>query len=197
MGHDHHHHSSSDYFMEQVCTLGICAAMGVVMILLYTNDVLGIYLNGKFHVFVLWSGISLLVLVAIRLPFLWLDSGRLKMAEGHNHDHDHDHAHAHEHHHDHGHEHAHGHEHHHHEHDHDHEHAHAHHHDHDHTHDDLAEDDHGHDHSFSPWRYCVLLLPVVLFLLKVPWPDPPEPDDGIPYFSIVDVERAAYTPDSR
>src|SRR5207249_7750262 len=71
--------------------------------------------------------------------------------------HDHDH-----HDHDHGHHHDHDHEHHHHDHDHDHGHAHAH------AHEQTPGHDHGHDHGWAPWRYTVLMLPVVLFLLNLP-----------------------------
>jgi hypothetical protein len=56
---------------------------------------------------------------------------------------------------------------HHHEHHHDegagHEHAHAGHH---HHHDDHGPEDH--DHGWAPWRYVVLLVPVILFMLGLP-----------------------------
>ncbi len=69
-----------------------------------------------------------------------------------------------EHDHDHGHTHEHGaacdHTH-----DHDHEHGHTHGHDHAHAH---GGHDHGHDHGWNPWRYIVLLLPVVLYFLNLP-----------------------------
>jgi uncharacterized repeat protein (TIGR03943 family) len=42
-----------------------------------------------------------------------------------------------------------------------HDHAHGHPHAHDHSH----ADDHGHEHGWSPWRYAVLLFPLMLFLL--------------------------------
>src|SRR5207248_10502010 len=64
-------------------------------------------------------------------------------------DHGHDHHHHHDH--DHGHDHDHAHDHH------DH-----HHHDHDHAH------DHGHSHGWTPAKYAVLLLPLVLYLLHLP-----------------------------
>jgi hypothetical protein len=49
-------------------------------------------------------------------------------------------------------------------HDHSHDHSHEHGHDHSHGH------DHGHDHShgLAPWRFALLLLPVVLFILGLP-----------------------------
>jgi uncharacterized membrane protein YcgQ (UPF0703/DUF1980 family) len=59
------------------------------------------------------------------------------------HDHDHDCGHEHGHHHDHDHDHGHG-------------HAHGHGH------------DHGHDHGWSPWRYIVLLFPIILYFLDLP-----------------------------
>jgi hypothetical protein len=46
-------------------------------------------------------------------------------------------------------------------HHHDHDHGHSHDHEHAHEHDD-------HDHGWAPWRYIVLLLPVVLYFLNLP-----------------------------
>src|SRR5262249_18283679 len=43
-----------------------------------------------------------------------------------------------------------------------HDHGHAHDHDHDHGH------DHDHSHGWAPWRFVVLLLPVVLYFLNLP-----------------------------
>lgn len=53
------------------------------------------------------------------------------------------------------------------QHDHDHEHCG---HDHDHCGHDHAHqhDHHGHDHGWAPWRYVVLLFPVVLYFLHLP-----------------------------
>jgi hypothetical protein len=77
-----------------------------------------------------------------------------------------------------GHEHApgetceHGHEHHHHEHAPgekcDHEHHHAHEHNIGHAHAAPDHDEADHDHGWAPWRYVVVLLPIILFLLGVP-----------------------------
>jgi hypothetical protein len=70
--------------------------------------------------------------------------------------------------------HVHDHEHHHHEHDCDHDHDHHHGHDcgHDHEHADHVHAaptcPAGHDHGFAPWRYVVLLVPIILFLLGLP-----------------------------
>src|SRR5581483_4580711 len=145
MAHDHHHHSASDYYLEQLCTLGVCGAMGVVMILLYHYQVLGIYLHEKFHLPVLAGGIGLLVLVAVRGVAIWFAGSPAAAGDEHDHDHDHDHDHEHDHGHDHHHDHDHAHEHgHDHDHDHDHDHAHEHGHDHDHDH------DHAHEHTHAP-----------------------------------------------
>jgi hypothetical protein len=111
---------------------------------------------------VLWSGIALLALVALRAIGLWWSAGSLSA----NTDHEHEHAHCPDHDHDHGHAHVH---HHHEEHSHTiaaHEHTHDCHHAHEHG---LAPaHDCGHEHSWNPGRYIVLLLPIVLFFLHLP-----------------------------
>jgi uncharacterized membrane protein YcgQ (UPF0703/DUF1980 family) len=144
MGHDHHHGGDvSTYYVEQLCTIGVCGAFGAVAIMLYSRNTLRIFLDPKFHPFVLGAGIALLVMVAIRAVSVWQTAGG---AADHNHDHCHGHDCSHDHEHDH--------------HDHDHEQGHDHAHVHSH--------DHGHDHSWNPWRYAVLLLPIVLFFLNLP-----------------------------
>ncbi len=172
-----HDDDANSYYLDQLCTIAICGALGGVSIMLWQRDLLRYILAPTFHLPVLLTGITLVVLVGIRTAFLWKELGQ--PAHGHTHDHghcDHDHDHCgHDHHHDHGHGH------HHHDHDHDcgdhHDHHHQHvtaappapaphthdHHGHDHNH-----DDHGHDHGFSPWRYAVLMLPVVLYFLDLP-----------------------------
>src|SRR5262249_19300624 len=103
--------------------------------------------------------------VAIRALAVWRLAGQTSHSHAHDHhDHHHHHDHAHHHHHDHGHEHSHEHSHG----DHDHAHHHHHGHDHDHAHAHGQAHDHGHEHSWSPWRYTVLMLPVVLFFLNLP-----------------------------
>lgn len=170
MGHDHHHHhdDQNTYFMEQLCTIAMCGAFGGVAVMLWARGTLKLFLDPKFHPFVLAGGITLLALVAIRALAVWRQTGPAPHAHDH---HEHDHAHEHTHHacaHDDGHEHdhtcAHGHDHAH-EHTHacahGHDHAHDHHHGHDHAH-------HDHDHAWNPWRYAVLLLPIVLFFMNLP-----------------------------
>jgi hypothetical protein len=155
MAHDHHHHGGSTYYLDQLCTIAACGALGGVSILMYAlrgpdgKPKLEYILAPQFFIPVLLGGITLVALVAIRAVTLWQEAGR---TPNHVHGHDccdHDHDHAHEHVHEHPH---HG--------DHDHDHAHVHSHDHSH--------DHGHEHGWTPARYAVLMLPIVLYFLNLP-----------------------------
>ena len=65
--HDHaHEDEQSTYYLDQLCTIGICGALAVVLILAYLHSALNEILNPKFHQPVLWGGLALLLLVAIR-----------------------------------------------------------------------------------------------------------------------------------
>src|SRR5262245_44671092 len=108
-----HSHEGENYYLDQLCTIGVCGALGGVAIMMYVQGMLQYILVKQFHLWVLLGGIALLVLVLVRAVALWFSAGRVSHA--HNHNHDHDHAH---HHHDHGHDHDHG--------DHQHEHEHCH-----------------------------------------------------------------------
>jgi hypothetical protein len=157
MGHDHGHDHShgSNYYLDQLCTIAACGALGGVSIMMYFDGRLKYILTPFFFVPVLVGGIALAAMAVVRAITLWREAGSVPQ-DGHIHD-------GHHHHHDEGqhhhHEHNHDHEHHHHEHDHDH-----HHHDHGHDH----SHDHGHDHSWTPARYAVLMLPIVLYFLNMP-----------------------------
>jgi hypothetical protein len=212
MAHDHQH-SGESYYLDQLCTIGICAAIGLVMFLLWYWGSL-YYLKSTFAVFVMLGGSALMILAAIRGIALWITVGRDKKksvaVHQHHHHHSHDHLHDHTHCHDHDHDHHHHHE---------HESAAAitekpggstgfssvplqvvhQHGDHDHDHGDAGHYDEGHDHGWAPWRYAVLVLPVVLFLLDVPPRSSSEDlaDDGIPYLSYAKVEQAAKDPQAR
>jgi hypothetical protein len=178
--HDHDHaHDANSYYLEQLFSIAVCGALGGVAVMLYATGRLGLMLHPKFHIWVLLGGIALLLLVVVRAVALWFE---VEDATAHAHAHDHDHDHDHDHHHDHehgccDHDHDHGHE---------HGHSHgvqappvsgtaiaslplaapaaapAHTHEHDHSH------DHGHDHGWAPWRYVILILPVVLYFLNMP-----------------------------
>jgi hypothetical protein len=133
---------------------------------------LSLMLHRKFHFYVLLGSLLLLTTVTIRAVVLWFQVDKDDAAAGHEHDHDH----AHDHHHEHGCC----------DHDHDHDHgvvgqpalqgvatslpvvagAGTGHHDHDHDHDHTHE--RGHDHGWAPWRYIVLMLPLMLYFLNLP-----------------------------
>jgi uncharacterized protein DUF1980 len=169
MGHEHHHHPGESYYLDQLCTVAVCGLLGGIAFLIWKVKLLMNFniLVPEFNLWVLLGGAALLGLVAVRAVTLWAEVGKRKAV----HDHEHEHVHAHDHEHEHGescgHDHVCEHDHEHaHEHDHEpghvqareHEHAHGHEHHH-HAH------DHGHDHGFAPWRYAVLLLPMMLSAL--------------------------------
>jgi uncharacterized repeat protein (TIGR03943 family) len=152
--HEHEHtHEEDTYYLDQLCMLTLSAAFGGVCLGLYfwKTDMLTRLLGPQFHVFVLVSGFTLIGLAVLRAVSLWVQAGNDKRQAAHDHAHEHGedcHLHGAECH-DHGHDHAHA-----------HEHGHGHHH-----HDHGAED---HDHSWAPWRYVVLLIPVIFFMLGLP-----------------------------
>jgi uncharacterized membrane protein YcgQ (UPF0703/DUF1980 family) len=173
----HHHghtHDTDTYYLDQLCMIGLTGAFSAICLTLYffKTGMLNLLLTDQFHPYVLAAGIALAIVTLVRATVLWRASGKT----GHHHDH----AHGHDDHshgacgHDHGAcDHDHG-EHGHHHHDHDHDHA-------GHTHEPQtatvplavvehqhAEEDDGHDHGWAPWRYIVLLIPLMLFLLGVP-----------------------------
>jgi hypothetical protein len=198
MGHAHAHDRGS-YYLEQIWTIATCGALGVVMILLWEYKVLPIFLDPKFHDPVLWGGVALLVLVAIRITALWRAVGQTVAGHTHSHGHVPEHGPAGDHR-DHGHEHGPACDHHHDGHE---EHG-------DEDESDEAdpvladqgvhhhEDDHGHDHGFAPWRYAVLLVPILLFLIRIPWPQPEEPvEDNVIAMKLGEAEGSAESPDAR
>ncbi|HTU18260.1 MAG TPA: hypothetical protein VMG10_09405 [Gemmataceae bacterium] len=178
MAHDHSHGDRSAYYLNQLFTIAVCGALGGVAVMLWWSGKIALMLHPKFYLWVLLGGITLLVLVVLRAMAVWQSVDEPITVPDHTHDHEHcghDHGHC---------DHDHGHDpgiqtaaqttgystaaaspapsmpvHHHHDHDHDHEH---HHHGHDHGH------DHDHEHGWAPWRYVVLLLPVVLYFLNLP-----------------------------
>jgi DUF1980 C-terminal domain len=187
--HHDHHHVDDTYFLDQICMVALSGGFGVICLSLYfiQKGMLNLLLGPQFHAFVLGSGIALVVVAVIRAGMLWSMAGGKATSTGHDHadNHDaHEHSHGHDdcvhdhdncgHEHSHGHSHAHSHSHA--ESDHDHEHSHAEvaqsrafghtpepapAHGHSHSHDN-------HDHGWAPWRYVVLLVPIILFLLGLP-----------------------------
>ena len=88
-GHDHHHehaHGAADYYLEQLLTIFICGAFGIVAILMFHFDMLKHILAPQFYTPVLIGGIGLLIVTAVRGVCLWRSVGG-------DHQHDHDHAH--------------------------------------------------------------------------------------------------------
>jgi DUF1980 C-terminal domain len=165
MAHSHAHaHGDDDaggtFFLDQLFTILVCGALGLVAILMYQTGMLSRILVPMFFVPVLVGGVAIMVLVAVRAIAVWQLAGARRQAEadGANNNANHGHSHSHGHEHSHAHSHAHtedcGHEH---GDDCGHDHAHSH-----------AGDDHGHDHGWAPWRYMVLAIPVFLFLLGLP-----------------------------
>lgn len=165
--------------------VGLSGAFGVICLCLWfwQTKMLKTMLADQFHIYVLLSGIALVIVAFGRGVILWNQSRDPSFRLTHDHQHDH-HEHEHKHTeaihdasphtsmqatalpmtpapacgHDHapdetcGHEHAHT-----------HTHGHAH-------HDHEAAD---HDHGWAPWRYAVILVPIILFLLGLP-DEPPK-----------------------
>jgi hypothetical protein len=169
-GHAHSHEQDTDtYYLDQLCLIAISGAFAGVCLTMYfwQARMLDLMLAPAFHKFVLWSGLALSVLVAIRAISLWRAVGQAQGA------HDPHHACGHEHGPDHGHPPPQGHDCHHgpavaladpsvevHEHSHE-------------------EGCCGHEHGWAPWRYVVLLLPIMLYLLGLPNKPPSVANDRI------------------
>lgn len=176
MAHDHSHGDRSTYYLDQLFTIAVCGLLGAVAIMLWWTGKIALMLHPKFYPWVLMGGLALLVLVVVRAVAVWRSVDEPVTVPEHTHDHDHEHC---------GHHHGPC------DHDHgpDHDHGialsphqtgystvptsaptslsvppHHHHHEHGLSHDH----DHGHDHGWAPWRYVVLLLPVVLYFLNLP-----------------------------
>jgi uncharacterized membrane protein YraQ (UPF0718 family) len=177
MAHVHSHaEDRGSYYLDQLFMIGICGALAGVTIMLYQSNLLKNILHEKFHLWVLGGGLALLALVLVRAVAVWISVDETAAP-----DHGHGHGHGHDHHHDHDHDHGPGcgHDH---DHPHDHDHGHGpavpagpsastavtvapapaaapgHTHGHGHGHD-------AHEHGWAPWRYVILLLPVVLYFL--------------------------------
>jgi uncharacterized membrane protein YraQ (UPF0718 family) len=174
--HDHAEDRSS-FYLDQLFMIGVCGAIAAVTIMLWQSGLLQRMLHEKFHIWVALGGICLLTIVVLRAVAVWrsVDEEAAKpKSDKHDHGHDCGHSHGCDHDHDHSHEHpgaveqvkpapepggvmslalapaaAVGHT---------HSHSHSHAHGHSHSHG-------GHEHGWAPWRYVVLLLPVMLYFL--------------------------------
>jgi uncharacterized repeat protein (TIGR03943 family) len=137
--HTHTHAPGSTYYLDQLCTIFACAALGGVAVMMYFDGRLVYMLTPFFFAPVMAGGVALIAMAIVRAIALWREAGAVKQC-AHDHDHDHDHAHVHGH-------------------DHDHEHC---------DHDHAPACGHDHEHGWTPIRYVVLLLPVTLFFLNLP-----------------------------
>lgn len=122
-----HHHDHANVAADRFFALGICAALGVICILLWLNayvwppdasepTMLNLLLAPRFHAYVLAGGIGLLALALLRGLGWWTDRKHV-CTEPHG---ECGHAHG------------------------------------------------DHKHGSAPWRYAVLVLPVVLYSLGLP-----------------------------
>ena len=123
--HSHDHGADGEYFIEQLLTILLCGAIGIVGVAycfgghtgqltslsfysaLFAGNAqpgppvgLGLLLAPEFHRWVLMGSVILLVLTAIRMITLWTQVGKGKVESGHVHgpdcDHGHDHSHSHD-----------------------------------------------------------------------------------------------------
>jgi hypothetical protein len=179
MAHDHaHHHGDAQaYFTEQLFNIAVCAAIGGVMVMMFFNGMVTFLFGGNEvqYTRVLLGGAGLLAVVLVRAAFVWFAVGDKSAAHAPD-ECGHDHGDC-------------GHDHHHHQHEHETgikaaastaltglplapamavPHSHDHDHDHDHDHGHSHDHGHGHDHGWAPWRFVLLVLPVVLFFLGLP-----------------------------
>jgi uncharacterized membrane protein YraQ (UPF0718 family) len=166
--HSHaHDEDRSSYYLDQLFMIGVCGALAGVTIMLWQSGVLNTMLHQKFHIWVALGGISLLAIVFLRAVAIWRSVDEQEEPHEHGPGCSHDHGPEH------------------------HPgggsgptavqpapggggaalalvpaptHSHAHSHSHSHSHGD------GHDHGWAPWRYVVLLLPVVLYFLVLSQP---------------------------
>jgi hypothetical protein len=138
MAHAHHHHDDdrAAYYLEQLCAIGMCGALAVVAVLLWWTDKLEKTLGLNAQFRPMVFWGGIALLGLVVVRAVTLWVSAGQPAAGHHHDHEHC------------------------DHDHDHGHKHC---DHNHGHDHAA--DHGHDHGWAPWRYVVMLLPIILCLL--------------------------------
>ncbi len=133
--HDHSHAPAEDpYYLDQLCLVGVSGAFGLICLALYfwQKPMLQLMLRRQFHIYVVGSGVVLVLFAVVRAGVLWIQVGKAAQehpaatescGDGCGHEHHADH----------------------------HEHAHA-----------------DHEHSWAPWRYVLLLVPIVLFLMGLP-----------------------------
>jgi uncharacterized repeat protein (TIGR03943 family) len=156
MAHDHSHtQADTGHYLDQLCTLGVSAGLGIICVVLWWRGALAGILADFFQQAVLGGGLVLLVVVLVRAVLLWQEVGPARSVGCTEHGHEHPpspalpggHVHAPEHDHDP-------------ERDHDHEHEHP--------PSPAPPAGHEHAHGWQPIRYVVLLVPIALFFLGLP-----------------------------
>lgn len=150
MAHDHSHaQADTGHYLDQLCTIGVSAALGIICVVLWWRGALAGILADFFQQAVLGGGLVLLVVVLVRAVLLWQEVGPARSVGSTAHDHEHPpspalpggHAHPHDH-----------------EHEQEHEDGHP----------PSAHGGHEHAHGWQPIRYVVLLVPIALFFLGLP-----------------------------
>ena len=94
--HDHDHNEGDSYFIDQLCMVGLSGMFGMICLCLWfwQTAMLGLMLGPQFHLFVLFSGFTLVALALTRGVILWNQSRDPAFLHDHGHEHhDHDHAH--------------------------------------------------------------------------------------------------------
>src|SRR3979490_2587649 len=89
MARSHSPHKSG-YYLEQLCTVGACGALGAVTVLMWQMNKLDLILAKSFHGPVFWGGSGFLLLAIVRGISLWVEAGKVTQ-NGHHHTHDNHH----------------------------------------------------------------------------------------------------------
>jgi hypothetical protein len=141
---------SNEYYVEQLCSIGFGGLLAAIVCKWYVSGDMKYFMSTALMPVVLAGGVALLALIVFRAVVVWRVAGEPALVPVHNHSHGHGHGHAHEHgeecHHDHG-------------------HAHGHSHGHGHGHGGPGSD---HEHGWAPWRYMIMLVPIILGFLGLP-----------------------------
>src|SRR2546426_12337056 len=100
--HHGHDHVDDSYYLDQLCLIGLSAGFGGVCLSLYllNPSMLNLVLGSQFHPFVLWSGVILVGLAALRAVVIWREASQKKQLANNNPNNNHSEAASHaEHHH--------------------------------------------------------------------------------------------------
>jgi hypothetical protein len=151
---------NNEYYVEQLCSIGFGGLMAAIVCKWYFSGDMKFFMSSTLMPVVLAGGIALLSLIVFRAVVVWRVAGEPQLVPVHDHGHGHGHGHGAdcEHEHDHGHSHGikpapstgltrapmHG---------------------HGHSHGGPGSD---HEHAWAPWRYMIMLVPIILGLLGLP-----------------------------